>query len=403
MFAMPLGLPPVWGAAKYQVLHNFGSGNDGSGPYGPLILSGEGNLYGVTGDGGSGQCSDYGCGTVFELERKNGAWRESVLYNFTAGNDGAIPWGSLTFDNSGDLLGTLQGDNGLGGSGVFRLSPGSGGWSNALIYTDGAGPGLLMDDLGNLYGEMGPGQYKYYGAIADLSSGSNGWNYDALYSFCGQQRCPDGYGPPATPIWDGNDNMFGTTLYGGIGQPACWISYGCGVVYEMIPNGNGTWTYIVLHRFLEFSPSDGQSPEGGLVMDKSGNFYGTTALGGAYDNGIVFKLSHSSGDWGLKVLYDFPDCKLGCGPSGNLVFDKSGNLYGVNGGGLPHCGYDCGVIYKLSPQKSGKWKYSVLHKFTGKDGNFPGFGMAIDGNGNLFGVTTSGGKYNQGVAFEITP
>ncbi len=198
--------------------------------------------------------------------------------------------------------------------------------------------------------------------------------------------------------------MFGATLYGGIGQPACWVSFGCGVVFEMTPNGDGAWTYHVLHRFLEISSKDGQSPNGGLAMDASGNLYGTTELGSTHNNGMVFKESSASGHWKLTALYDFPNCRIGCVPSGTLVFDKSGNLYGMASGGLAVCeGYDCGVIFKMSRQKNGRWKYSVLHRFNGKDGGFPGYGMVFDGKGNLFGVTTKFGKYGFGVAFKVTP
>jgi len=153
--ALLLGLPfSAWGAVKYEVLHNFGSGKDGSGPSGPLVPDSSGGLYGVTGTGGTGQCSDYGCGTVFKLTpQANGRWKEAVLHSFTAGSDGAIPWGVMVLDQSGHLYGSLLGDNGLGGSGVFWLRSKPGGWSNQLIYTDGAGPGLLVDEPGNLYGE----------------------------------------------------------------------------------------------------------------------------------------------------------------------------------------------------------------------------------------------------------
>ena len=395
--------PGAWGAARYKVIHSFGSGKDGAVPSGPLVFDSSGNLYGVTGGGGTGQCSD-GCGMVFRLvPNANGEWKESILHKFTAGKDGAIPWGSLVFDSNGKLYGTVQGDNGLGGYGVFELSPESNVWVNSLIYNDGAGPGLLIDAIGHLYGDMAPGQYKYSDAIAELSPGSKEWLYTVLYSFCGPNSCRDGESLAAPPIWDAKGNMFGATTYGGIGQPICWTSLGCGVVFEMTPNKSGTWDYHVLHRFLELFLGDGQSPYGGVVLDASGNLYGTTAYGGAYKNGMVFELSPVSHGWQFTILYDFPDCSIGCAPAGNLVFDKEGNLYGVNGGGLPDCVYDCGVLFKLSPQKNGKWKYSVLHKFTGKDGNFPGYGLTIDNKGNLFGVTTAGGKYYEGVAFELTP
>jgi len=113
--------------------------------------------------------------------------------------------------------------------------------------------------------------------------------------------------------------------------------------------------------------------------------------------------SFSGGHWKKTVLYDFPHCSDGCYPGYAMVFDKAGNLYGTASGGLPSCaGYDCGVVYKLAPQKSGKWKYSVVHKLTGADGEYP-LGLVIDSKGNLFGTTQSFGKYYAGTAFEIVP
>src|ERR1700676_3310067 len=90
VFSVPLSAQGV----QLRVVHNFGSSSDGSIPYGPLLLDPKGNLYGVTIDGGTGQCSDYGCGTVFELNpQSNGTWSEKILHSFTAGNDGSAPWG----------------------------------------------------------------------------------------------------------------------------------------------------------------------------------------------------------------------------------------------------------------------------------------------------------------------
>jgi hypothetical protein len=392
------------GASKYKVLHNFGSSNDGSVPFGPLHLDKMGNLYGVTGTGGTGHCSDYGCGTVFELKhRANGTWKEAILHSFTAGSDGAIPWGGLIFDDDGNLYGTMQGDNGLGGSGIFELSPSSHGWTHTVIYTDGAGPGLLIDKGGNLYGEMGPGQSNYYGAIAELSPGSNGWSYTELYSFCGQQHCADGYNLAAPPTWDDKGNLYGATVDGGNGPPQCTVFGGCGVIFNMTPNQDGTWAYHILHRFASY-PSDGQSPNGGLAMDASGNLYGDTVYGGKHNQGRVFELTFSGGHWKETTLYDFPNCADGCYPAGTPAFDKAGNLYATASGGLADCGgYTCGVVFKLTPQQNGKWKYSVVYKLHGTDGDSLPYGVIVDGKGNLFGTTSAGGTYNSGVAFEITP
>jgi hypothetical protein len=95
--------------------------------------------------------------------------------------------------------------------------------------------------------------------------------------------------------------LFGVTSKGGIGQPACTTASGCGVIFEMTPNQDGTWTYHVLHRFASY-PTDGPMPGGGLVMDKSGNFYGTTLGAGLLGTGEVFKLSFTGGRWKKTVV-----------------------------------------------------------------------------------------------------
>ena len=380
-----------WGASKYKVLHNFGAGKDGPGsPSGPLTLDENGKLFGNT------------YSMTFELvPQSNGKWKEEILHSF----DGADcpPWGAPILGTTGDLYGTSPGGTNCHGE-VFELNHSLNGWSFGVIYSEAAGPGLLMDKAENIYGDIGPGDYHGAGAIGKLSSASSSqaWPYTQLYSYCGPSGCPDGDGEPAPPVWDGNGNLFGTTTDGGISQPACWTSFGCGVIFEMTPNGDGTWTYHILHRFASYS-TDGRTPYGGLVMGASGNFYGTTEYGGAKGNGTVFKLSSVSGHWKKTVVYDFPDWRNGALPNSSLVLDKAGNLYGIGGGGNQGCGpYTCGVVFKLTPQKNSQWKYSAVHKFTGPDGNFP-IGVIVDSKGNLFGTTSNGGTYNSGVAFEITP
>jgi len=219
----------------------------------------------------------------------------------------------------------------------------------------------------------------------------------------------DGFGPSpaAPPNWDNRGNLYGTTLYGGNSESSghkkfCLQGLGCGVAFRMVPNGNGTWTYHVLHRFAE-TKNDGQTPDGGGAVDASGGAYGVTAYGGVYGNGTIFKFTPSGGHWKQTVLYDFPKCSEGCFPGGTMVFDKAGKLYGAASGGLANCqGYACGVIFKLTPQAGGKWKYSVVHKFEGTDGGFP-YGVILDDKGNLYGTTQAFGAYGFGVAFEITP
>jgi len=400
-----LALPCAAQGVKFKVLHNFGGTGDGATPYGPLIIDSKGNLYGTTLNGGTCSGDSYGCGTVFELSLRSNIWDEKVLYEFTGGNAGSSPWGGLVLGTSGALYGTLNGNSNATG-GVFELTRSAGKWTDTILYTPGTaladGPGIVLDKLGNIYGEIGTGKYSL-GAIGELSPGSSGWTYTDLYDFCATY-CPDGWHPVAPPIWDNSGNLWGTTFYGGITQSPCALPNGCGVVYEMTPNGDGIWTYNVIHQFAS-SSTDGQGSYGGLVMDSTGNFYGTTLLGGAYNEGTVFKFSNVGDTWQETILYDFPNCLQGCVAEGTLAMDTAGNLYGTAGGGRNSCaGYACGVIFKLAPQTNGTWKYSVLYNFSETSGGVePFWGVILDSKGNLYGVTSNFGKYNAGTAFELTP
>jgi uncharacterized repeat protein (TIGR03803 family) len=255
--------------------------------------------------------------------------------------------------------------------------------------------GLVLDSAGNLYGDIGPGAYGE-GAVSELSPKSSGWTLTELYSFCSKSSCPDGDYPVARFSWDSKGNLYGTTYFGGYSRDGC---SNCGVAFQMTPNGDGTWTYVVMHRFT--AQNDGAYPLGSLTVDSAGNAYGTTTHAGPYDNGNVFKLTPAKeGQWKLTVLYGFPNENNGTTPGSNLVFDKAGNLYGI--AGTPACGGACGVVFKLSPQKNGSWSYSVSHRFDLTDGDFPN-GLTMDSQGHLYGTTRGGGKFGYGVVFEITP
>jgi len=158
----------------------------------------------------------------------------------------------------------------------------------------------------------------------------------------------------------------------------------------------------MLHDFYT-TDGDGAFPEGPLILDSAGNLYGTTDIGGSSGNGTVYRLTRgSNGHWKETILQNFTGGSNGFGPSGGAVMDKFGNLYGVTvNGGDSSCG--CGVVYKLAPGSKGKWKYTVLHRFTGYDGAQPVATPILDGKGNLYGTTATGGSGGAGVAFEITP
>jgi hypothetical protein len=259
-------VPAALGATKYKVLHNFGSGNDGSFPAGSVVQDKKGNLYGATGGGDVGCKGDGSGGTIFELAKQaNGTWRESVLYCFGGQWTDGLPDSGLIIDNEGDLFGTSAGGpDDL--SNVFELTLGAGGWSFSVLYSLGGGD-LVSDGLGDIYGYLAPANIRLVLWLNCRPAPMAGTirNFTASVAMGGG----DGFGPSpaAPPNWDNRGNLYGTTLYGGNSESSghkkfCLQGLGCGVAFRMVPNGNGTWTYHVLHRFAE-TKNDGQTPEGG--------------------------------------------------------------------------------------------------------------------------------------------
>lgn len=374
------------GATSYKVLYNFSPSPDASEPAASVAFDSQGNLFGTTAVGG-----DFGDGTVYELTYSpDTGWTETTLHSFNYKVDGENPDGTLALDSEGNVYGTapFKGPQLIGT--VFELSPNGSGWDFNLLYDVGTHGGVILDNAGNLYAPLGAGQYMG-GAIGELSPSPNGWSYSALYSFCLRRpKCVDGIEPQGPLVWDAAGNLYGNTLNGGIYKypTPCGDDQGCGLVFQMRPLPSGGWSYRVLHWFGAFV-NDGVLLNGGLVVDGKGNVYGSTAVGGATGTGTVFELSPKpqgqkapSTLYSETQLYTFPACSLGCGPFGPLARDNAGDLYGAAGGGNQSCGGYCGVVYRLSPQRNGTWKYTMLHAFDGSDGSGPN-GVTVGPDGNL--------------------
>jgi uncharacterized repeat protein (TIGR03803 family) len=177
---------------------------------------------------------------------------------------------------------------------------------------------------------------------------------------------------------------------------------GCGTVFELTPGSGGTWTEKILYNFCSRSRcKDGNSPYAGLTLDASGNLYGTTQHGGESNSGTVFELTPANGGWQEKVLYSFVS-KGGAEPLANVIFDASGNLDGTTyAGGAGRLG----TVFQLRPSANGTWTEKVLYSFAsgGGDGANPWAGLVSDSSGNLYGTTTNGGcsEYGCGVVFEL--
>jgi len=300
--------PQQGGGWTYTMLHKFKfQTSDGAYPSGSPIMDAEGNLYGVTENGGGADACPDGCGTVYELSpNRNGGWSEKVLHSFQGSDtDGFNPTGPLAFDSGGNLYGTTShggvGDGDLAGGTVYELSPQSGtAWKETILITfiassqQGYGPfgGVILDSLGNLYGTTYgggsdpscSGGYNGCGSVFELSASDGGWTEQILHNFLNNGI--DGIWPDGTLAFDNSGNLYGTTSAGGTGYVDAY--YG-GTIFELSPQIGGLWKETVLHNFQN-NGQDGAIPDGGPILDSAGNLYGATQIGGTHLTGTAFEL-----------------------------------------------------------------------------------------------------------------
>ena len=333
--------PRAGGGWSERVQYSF-TGTGGRNPEGALTFDAAGNLYGTTAAGGANNNS----GTVFELSPKAGAWTEKVLYNFGANStDGQFLYGGVTLDSAGNVYG-VTGSGGTSGFGtVFELSPSSSGtWTETILLnfdsTNGAYPQgtLIFDTAGNLYGTTGRGGAAGNGVVFELSpSSGGGWTETILYDF-NSSKGP--VSPAAGVIMDSAGNLYGTGSGGG--------AFNVGAAFKLSPSG-GTWTETTMYSFITGSRGDGNLAHG-LTMDSAGNFYGTTAEGGSNvcqrGCGIVFKLTPSGNSWTETILHRFGSGTDGHDPRSEVVVDAAGNVYGTaTAGGA----FGVGMVFEIVP------------------------------------------------------
>jgi uncharacterized repeat protein (TIGR03803 family) len=273
----------------FTVLHSFAGGADGAYPIAGLTMAGSENFYGTTQEGGNP-----GVGVVYRLAHVGGRWIVTPIYTFLGGYYGAFPYARVIVGLNNTLFGTTLNGGYYGQGTVFNLIP----------------------------------------PAAACSAVACGLMNTVIYRFLGGN---DGGVPQyGDLIFDQQGNIYGTTT--GLTGP--------GTVYELTPV-NGGWTESILYRFD--SENTGVSPEGGVIFDQAGNLYGTTSSGGAYGQGTVFRLSPSGSGWAETILYSFQGSSDGAYPTGGLVLDQSGNLYGTASGGF----HSPGSVFELSPSQGG--------------------------------------------------
>jgi uncharacterized repeat protein (TIGR03803 family) len=358
-------------SAHEKVIYSFQDSNNvaDEGPQSRLIVDAAGNFYGT--DAGN-SC----CGIVFELSppaTSGGAWTETLLYSFKGGpDDGDGPAGALVFDKLGNLYGTTLG----GGSGPCQ--------------DFGGGCGVIFK-------------------LAPPASQEGAWTETVLHSFQGGES--DGEAPEAALIFDPYGNLYGTTSKGG--SSACGVL--CGTVFELSPPAisGGAWREQVLHSF-GVQPNDGVVPMGDLIFDRAGALYGTASTGGVFGLGTAFQLVRRNGSWTENTIYSFNNSQghEGAYPVAGLTFDGAGDLYGTLSGDHDGAVCDCGEVFELTPPAAAgdSWTETTLYLFTGgKDGATPMGNVIFDKSGNLYSTTKAAGLkqnrniFGNGSVFELRP
>jgi uncharacterized repeat protein (TIGR03803 family) len=296
----------------------------------------------------------------------------STLYVFQGGGDGYAPAGSLLIDASGNLYGTTTRGGEFSSGSVFMLAPDG---TKTILHSfgafesDGLFPeaGLARDDAGNFYGTtMNGGAFGSHGSIFKISADGK---ESILYSFCAAQNCTDGAEPTARLLIDKHRTLYGTAGHGGPSD--------VGTAFSLVKDGS----YAVLHAFGS-SENDGQNPSAGLVTDRARNLYGTTALGGANNEGTIFRIAPDGTE---TILHEFNGGD-GALPDSELLLDRHGNLFGTASTATAAAG----TAFRLAFDGA---DYTVLHTFRGgrNDGANPAGGLT-NFDGLLVGATQHGGR-----------
>jgi uncharacterized repeat protein (TIGR03803 family) len=390
------------------VLWNF-NGADGDEPLAGLIADKNGAFYGTTVYGGS-----FGNGTVFKITPARKGYSESVLWSFGSGGGGRQPTAGLISDAQGALYGTTTAGGGVGYGTVFKLAPSGSGYAESVLYSfcskpqcvDGNTPGygyLTLDAHGNIYGTTLYGGAYDSGTVFKLTPSGSGYSESVLHSFCAKPTCNDGQYPSGLII-DATGALYGTTSQGGFRGACLSISgpIGCGVAFKLVPSGSIYSDHILW--YFGKRPNDGVSPSGALIADATGTLYGGTNGGGAQCTssggcGTVFALTPAGRKYTERILWSFNGTD-GVGAAA-LVAGKNGGFYGLTGG----ITYQ-GAVFTLTPSGNG-YAERILWSFgSGSDGSLPE-GL-LENNGALYGTTEIGGNgcgsnIGCGTVFRLVP
>ncbi|HEY1612739.1 MAG TPA: choice-of-anchor tandem repeat GloVer-containing protein [Rhizomicrobium sp.] len=353
----------------FKVLHQFtGFPNDGAYASGGVIRDSAGNLYGTTQVGGTYWCGgspDPGCGTIFKISPDG---TETILHSFGAFGDGVVPSASLTLDDTGNLYGTAGGGAHSCGI-VFKIAPDR---TETVLYSfaggsDGCEPssGVSLDASGNLYGTTLSGgndrckKFNGDGCGTVYKIAPDGTETE-IYAFSGKRR---GWHPDFGVVVDKRGVIYGTAE---TGKNDSWN----GFVFKIFPNGG----MHIIHKFAGY-PADGAVPSSALVLDKAGNIFGTTSIGGSANFGSLFKIAPDGSE---SLLYSFQNGTDGENPH-TLIENRNGDFFGL-------AGDNYGPVWRLSRNGDENALYTFNNNDWAPEGN-----IVLDKTGTIYGTLAVGG------------
>jgi uncharacterized repeat protein (TIGR03803 family) len=355
--------PMITPGTAFTVLRSFTGGDFGGNPN-ALTQGADGNLYGTTHNGGSNFA-----GTIFQLTT-NGA--PTLLYSFTGGGDGAAPYGKLMQGMDGSFFGTTFAGGAYTNGTVFNITAGGAlATLVALNVTNGDLPraGMILAADGNFYGTTHQGGSPGHGTAFKMTPAG------ALTTLVSFNDSNGGF--PYAGLAPGTDgNLYGTTFKGGVRA--------VGTVFRMTTNG-------VLTTLVSFNGTNGSFPYAGLTPGSDGNFYGAASSGGANSNGTVFKITAAGL---LTTLHSFTSSGDGGHPVGGLIQGTDGNFYGTTASGGP---YGDGTVFRMAPDGT----LTNLVEFDGYNGAHPETELLEAADGSFYGTTENGGAGGFGVVFRL--
>jgi T5SS/PEP-CTERM-associated repeat protein len=364
--------------------------SDGQNPNGGLIADAAGDLFGMASSGGAN-----GDGTVFEIPYIDGSYASTptTLVTFNGAN-GANPYAGLLVNAAGDLFGSTQNGGANGDGTVFEIIKTSTGYASTpstLVTFNGANGAnplgdLIADTAGDLIGMTFEGGANNDGTVFEIAQTGTGYTSTptALATFNGT----NGANPEGGLIADAAGDLFGTTAEGG--------TNGDGTVFELVNNG----TSYTLTTLVSFNATDGETPIVGLIADAAGDLFGATAAGGTYGDGTVFEIVKTASSYASAptVLVNFNGTD-GQRPDSGLLLDAAGDLFGTtvlggaNGDGMVFEIVKTGTSYASTP--------TTLINFNGGNGATPEADLISNATGTLFGATDEALTSGYGTVFEL--